>query len=88
MANVFNASGELVGDVACCLQQKIGLLIQKELRDQKIGRLELAERIGSYKNRISYILDGRDSSLRLCDVDRIFTALGRKIHVSTTAIDE
>jgi transcriptional regulator with XRE-family HTH domain len=57
-------------------------LICKTMKDQRIKRSELAERLTKTRGRVSQILNGNERNLTLRTVADIFTALGKTLTVS------
>lgn len=57
-------------------------LICREMKDRRIKRSELAERLKKTRGRVSQILNGNERNLTLRTVADIFTALGRTLTVS------
>ncbi len=69
------------------LQVEIALQVERAMKQQKISRKALAERMGVSKGRITQILSGT-SNLTLRLVADVFTALGLRLEIQPVALSE
>ena len=69
------------------LQVEIALQVERAMKQQKISRKKLAERMGVSKGRITQILSGT-SNLTLRLVADVFTALGMRLELRPVALSE
>ena len=55
--------------------------IEQAMKDQKLSRKRLAERMGTSRSQISRLLDPKDGNVTLATLQRAAEILGRKVRL-------
>lgn len=66
---------------AVAVKEVLAWQIEQAMRDQKLSRKRLAERMGTSRSQISRLLDPTDGNVTLTTLQRAAEILGRKVRL-------
>lgn len=66
---------------AVAIKEVLAFQIEQAMKDQKLSRKRLAERMGTSRSQISRLLDPKDGNVTLATLQRAAEIVGRKVRL-------
>lgn len=66
---------------AVAIKEALAWQIEQAMKDQKLSRKRMAERMGTSRSQISRLLDPKDGNVTLATLQRAAELLGRKVRL-------
>ena len=66
---------------AVAVKEVLAYQIEQTMKDQKLSRKRLAERMGTSRSQVSRLLDSTDGNVTLTTLQRAAEILGRKVRL-------
>lgn len=76
-----DAEGKREAFQAVAVKEVLAFQIEQTMKDQKLSRKRLAERMGTSRSQISRLLDPTDGNVTLTTLQRAAEVLGRKVRL-------
>jgi predicted XRE-type DNA-binding protein len=78
---LLSEEGRLEQFQAVAIKEVLAWQIQQAMKDQKLSRKRLAERMGTSRSQISRLLDPKDGNVTLATLQRAAEIVGRKVRL-------
>ena len=76
-----DAEGKLEAFQAVAIKEVLAWQIEQAMKDQKLSRKRLAERMGTSRSQIARLLDPTDGNVTLATLQRAAEVVGRKVRI-------
>ena len=73
--------GKLEAFQAVAIKEVLAWQIEQAMKDQKLSRKRLAERMGTSRSQIARLLDPTDGNVTLATLQRAAEVVGRKVRI-------
>lgn len=73
--------GKLEAFQAIAIKEVLAWQIEKAMKEQKLSRKQLAERMGTSRSQVSRLLDPKDGNVTLTTLQRAAEIVGRKVRL-------
>ncbi|MCI0599255.1 MAG: helix-turn-helix domain-containing protein [Beijerinckiaceae bacterium] len=79
--DLLNEDGTLEEFQADAIKEVLAWQLMQAMKDQKLSRKRLAERMGTSRSQVSRLLDPRDGNVTLTTLQRAAKIVGRKMRL-------
>jgi predicted XRE-type DNA-binding protein len=78
---LLDEEGTLEPFQAIAIKEVLAFQIEQAMKEQKLSRTRLAERMGTSRTQVSRLLDPKDGNVTLTTLQRAAAIVGRKVRV-------
>jgi len=79
--NFLSEDGTLEAFQAVAIKEVLAWQIEQAMKEQKLSRRRLAERMGTSRSQVSRLLDPKDGNVTLATLQRAAAIVGRRVRL-------